>query len=179
MFVRFRVSGVELVADGDAGGERGIVGCCRTSTTCAVLPCKNAWSRGSPETVKIDVELQLGSKTGALLVTAVGVVVVFGARFLADAGAGVAFTGVLLLLVFVLVAKARREGGTVVRQPPPCCAIQLRHPPSRSGTYFSPRLGAQSEQLQYPLQAGHANVSAKRSNVNRGYLGDRISQECV
>ena len=54
--------------------------------------------------------------------------------------------------------------------PPPCFAIQLRHPPSRSGTYFSPRLGAQCEQLQYPLQAGHANVSAKRSNVNCGYL---------
>ena len=54
--------------------------------------------------------------------------------------------------------------------PPPCFAIQLRHPPSRSGTYFSPRLGAQSEQLQYPLQAGHGNVSAKRSNVNCGYL---------
>ena len=136
-----------------------------------MLPCKNALPRGSPETVKTGVALQLESKTGALPVAAVGVVVVFGARFFVGAGAGVAFTGVLFLLPFVLVAKARGGAGTVARyEPPPCCAIQLHHPPSRSKTYFSPRLGAQSEQLQYPLQAGHGNVSAKRSNVKCGYL---------
>ena len=71
------------------------MGCCGTGTTCAVLPCKNALPRGSPETVKTGVALQLESKTGALVVAAVGVVVVvFGARFLDGAGAGVAFTGV-------------------------------------------------------------------------------------
>ena len=111
------VSGVEIVADGGAGGGREIVGCCGTGTTCAVLPCKNALPRGSPETVKTGVALQPESKTGALAVAAVGVavVVVFGLRFFAGAGAGVAFTGDLLLLLFVFVAKARGGAGTVAR----------------------------------------------------------------
>ena len=76
------------------------MGCCGTGTTCAVLPCKNALPRGSPETVKTGVALQPESKTGALAVAAVaavGVVVVFGLRFFFGAGAGVAFTGVLFL----------------------------------------------------------------------------------
>ena len=77
------------------------------------MPCKNALPRGSLETVKTGIALQLESKTSALAVAAVGGVVVFGARFLA--GAGVAFTGVLLLLLFVLVAKARGGAGTVAR----------------------------------------------------------------
>ena len=89
------------------------MGCCWTGTTCAVLPCKNALPRGSLETVKTGIALQLESKTSALAVAAVGGVVVFGARFLA--GAGVAFTGVLLLLLFVLVTKARGGAGTVAR----------------------------------------------------------------
>ena len=93
------VSGVELVAGGGAGSGTGTVGCCWTGTTCAVLPCKNALPRGSPETVKTGVALQLESKTGALVVAAVGVVVVFGARFVAGAGAGIAITGVLFLLL--------------------------------------------------------------------------------
>ena len=63
-----------------------------------MLPCKNALPRGSPETVKTGVALQLESKTGALVVAAVGVVV-FGARFVAGAGAGIAITGVLFLLL--------------------------------------------------------------------------------
>ena len=81
-----------------------------------MLPCKNALPRGSPETVKTGVALQPESKTGALAVAAVGVVVVFGARFVGF-GACVAFTGVLflLLLPFVLVAKARGGAGTVAR----------------------------------------------------------------
>ena len=91
------VSGVEVVADGGGGGGREIVGCCGTGTTCAVLPCKNALPRGSPETVKTGVALQPESKTGALAVAAVGVVVVFGLRFFFGAGAGVAFTRVLFL----------------------------------------------------------------------------------
>ena len=60
--------------------------------------------------------------------------------------------------------------------PPPCCAIQLRHPPFRSGTCFPPRLGAQSEQLKHPPQYGHANVSARRSTVSCGYLRGHQSQ---
>ena len=93
------------------------MGCCGTGTTCAVLPCKNALPRGSPETVKTGVALQPESKTGALVVAAVGVavVVVFGLRFFAGAGTGVAFTGDLLLLLFVFVAKARGGAGTVAR----------------------------------------------------------------
>ena len=48
---------------------------------------------------------------------AVGVVVVFGARFFVGFGACVAFTGagVLLMLPFVLVVKARGGAGTVAR----------------------------------------------------------------
>ena len=94
------------------------MGCCGTGTTCAVLPCKNALPRGSPETVKTGVALQPESKTGALAVTAVGVVVVvLGARFFVGFGACVAFTGagVLLMLPFVLVVKARGGAGTVAR----------------------------------------------------------------
>ena len=93
------------------------MGCCWTGTTCAVLSCKNSLPRGSPDTVMTGVALQPESKTGALAVAAVGVVVVFGARFLAGAGAGVAFTGagVLFLLPFVLVVKARGGAGTVAR----------------------------------------------------------------
>ena len=107
------VSSVEIVADGGAGGSKGTVGCCETGTACAVLPCKNALPRGSPETLKTSVALQPESKTGALAVPAVGVVI-FGARFFVGAAAGVALAGVLLLLVFVLVAKSR-GGGTVTR----------------------------------------------------------------
>ena len=93
------------------------MGCCGTGTTCTVLPCKNALPRGSPETVKTGVALQPESKTGALAVVAVGVVVVFGARFFVGFGACVAFTGslFLLLLPFVFVAKARGGAGTVAR----------------------------------------------------------------
>ena len=80
------------------------MGCCGTGTTCAVLPCKNALPRGSPETVKTGVALQPESKTGALVVAAVGaVVVVFGARLFVGAGTGAALTGVLLLLLLPLV----------------------------------------------------------------------------
>ena len=49
--------------------------CCWTGTTCAVLPCKNSLSRGSPETVNTAVALQLESKTCTLVAAAVGVVV--------------------------------------------------------------------------------------------------------
>ena len=80
-----------------------------------MFPCKNALPRGSPETVNTGVALQLESKTGILAVGVVGVIVVFGARFFAGAGAGVAFTGVLVLLLFILVAKARGGAGTVAR----------------------------------------------------------------
>ena len=88
------------------------MGCCDTGTTRAVLPCKNALPRGSPETVMNAVALQLESKTCTLAVAAVGVVI-FGARFFA--GAGVALTRVLLLLL-VLVAGVRGGVGTVARQ---------------------------------------------------------------
>ena len=88
------------------------MGCCDTGTTCAVLPCKNALPRGSPETVMNAVALQLESKTCTLAVAAVGVVI-FGARFFA--GAGVALIRVLLLLL-VLVAGLGGEVGTVARQ---------------------------------------------------------------
>ena len=77
-----------------------------------MFPCKNALPRGSPETVKTGVALQLESKTGILAVGVVEVIVDFGARFFA---AGVAFTGVLVLLLFVLVAKACGGAGTVAR----------------------------------------------------------------
>ena len=80
-----------------------------------MLPCKNALPRGSPETVKTGVALQLESKTGILVIGVVGVIVVFGTRFFAGAGADVAFTGVLVLLLFILVAKARGGAGTVAR----------------------------------------------------------------
>ena len=63
-------------------------------------------------TVKTAVALQLESKTGALAVAAVGVVV-FGVRFFA--GAGEAFTGVLVLLLFVLVVKAHGGQGNQSR----------------------------------------------------------------
>ena len=63
-------------------------------------------------TVKTAVALQLESKTGALAVVAVGVVV-FGVRFFA--GAGEAFTGVLVLLLFVLVVKAHGGQGNQSR----------------------------------------------------------------
>ena len=81
------------------------------------MPCKNALPRGSPETVKTGVALQPESKTGALAVATVGVVVVFGARFFVGFGACVVFSGVLFLflLPFVLVAKARGGAGTVAR----------------------------------------------------------------
>ena len=56
------------------------MGCCGTGTTCAVLPCKNALPRGSPDTVKTGVALQPESKTGALAVAAVGVFFSCGCR---------------------------------------------------------------------------------------------------
>ena len=80
-----------------------------------MLPCKNALPRGSPETVKTGVALQLESKSGILAIGVVGVIVVFGARFFAGAGVGVGFTGILVLLLFVLVAKGRGGAGTVAR----------------------------------------------------------------
>ena len=64
-----------------AGGGVGCSGGGTTGITCAVLPCKNALPRGSPETAKTGVALQLESKTGILAVGVVGVIVVFGARF--------------------------------------------------------------------------------------------------
>jgi hypothetical protein len=88
-------SGVELVAgDGTAGGG-GTVGCW-TGTTYAVLPCKNALSNGSPETVNTAVALQFESKTWVLVVV-VGVVVA-GKRFFTGAGAA-STRGFLLLFV--------------------------------------------------------------------------------
>ena len=101
----------ELVAGGGVRCSGGTTG-----TTCAVLPCKNALPRGSPETVNIGVALQVESKTGILAIGAVGVIVLFSARFFDGAGAGVGLTGVLVLLLFVLVAKARGgRAGTVAR----------------------------------------------------------------
>ena len=79
-----------------AGGGVGCSGGGTTGTTCAVLPCKNALPRGSPETVNTGVALQLESKTGILAIGVFGVVVVFGARFFAGAGACVALSGVLV-----------------------------------------------------------------------------------
>ena len=99
-----------MVAGGGVGG-RGRT----TGTTCAVLPCKNALPRGSPETVNTGVALQLESKAGISGIGDFGVNDVFGGRFFGGAGAGVAFTGVLVLLLFVLVAKARGGAGTVAR----------------------------------------------------------------
>ena len=88
--------------------------CCWTGATCAVLPFKNALPRSSPETVNTAVALQLKSKTCTLAAATVGVVV-FGARFFT--GAGVAFTGALFLLLFVLIAAGARGGaGIVARQ---------------------------------------------------------------
>ena len=69
-----------------------------------MLLCRKALPRGSPETVDAGVTLQLELKTGALtVVIGVIVVIVLGVRFVA--GVGVPFTGVLVLLLFVLVAK--------------------------------------------------------------------------
>ena len=63
--------------------------------------------------MKAGVALQLKSKTGILAVV-IGVVVVLDVRFFA--GAGVAFTGVLVLLLFVLGTTGVRGGaGTVAR----------------------------------------------------------------
>jgi hypothetical protein len=78
-------SGVEVVAGGGAGGGGGTVGCW-TGTTCAVLPCKNALPRGSPETVNTAVALQLESKTWVLVVGD-GIVIAGGGRFFTGAGA--------------------------------------------------------------------------------------------
>ena len=65
--------------------------------------------------MKTGVALQLESKTGILAVGVVGVIVVFGVRFFAGAGAGVAFPDILVSLLFVSVAKARGGAGTVAR----------------------------------------------------------------
>ena len=156
------VSGVdELVAGRGVEGGGGTTG-----TTCAVLPCKKALPRGSPVTVKTAVALQLESKTGALAVAAVGVVV-FGVRFFA--GASEAFTGVLVLLLFVLVVKAHGDQGNQSRI---SGAARSSYAIRRSVPgHSSPRASvhkAQSKQLQYPLQYGHANISAKRSNSQLG-----------
>ena len=47
--------------------------------------------------------------------------------------------------------EVTRAAFLLLRDPTPPSAVPFR-------TYFSPRLGAQSEQLQYLLQYGHANV---------------------
>ena len=67
--------------------------------------------------VKIGVALQLKSKTGILaVVIGVVAVVVLDVRIVAGAGAGEAFTGVFVLLLFVLGAAGVRGGaGTVAR----------------------------------------------------------------
>ncbi|KAI9436858.1 hypothetical protein H4582DRAFT_1959953 [Lactarius indigo] len=103
----------------------------------ALLPCKSALPSGSPDTVNTAVALQLASKTCASVVVVV-VVVVFAGRRLASGGG--TDTGALLLLLLAGVGAARWE--------PPWRANQLRHPPSRSGTYASPRFREQCEQLQ-------------------------------
>ena len=115
-------------------------------------------------TVKTAVALQLDSKTGALAVAAVGVVV-FGVRFFASASE--AFTGVLVLLLFVLVVKAHGGQGNQSRI---SGAARSSYAIRRSVLgHSSPRASVHiSEQLQYPLQYGHANVSAKRSNSQLG-----------
>ena len=68
---------------------------CGTGTRRAVLPCKIALPRGSPETVKTAVALQLSSRTGVS-----GLVVSVVERCFA---AGAIFGFRLFLLFFLLV----------------------------------------------------------------------------
>jgi hypothetical protein len=72
-----------------------------------VLPCKNAFPSGSPETVNTAVALQLESKTWVLVVGD-GIVIAGGGRFFT--GTGTAFTRVLVLEVLVLTAGVRGGG---------------------------------------------------------------------
>lgn len=135
-----------------AEGAGGVTVACGTGMMRALLPCEDAWPRGSLEIVNTTVALQLESKTRVSVVVVVVVLTHFSA-------------GISQSLLLLLPA-----GAVVRRCEPPCRTIYLRRPPPCSETHFSPSFRSQSEELQHPRQNGYSNASAKRSNAKSRYL---------